>query len=468
MRKFYWYFTTYVRKYGLIFLASVLGAIIVFSLIVPYFSRATARKKRHYIGIVGDYSLNSLPFKVKKQISAGLTEILPNKEIAPLLAERWIVEDEGKKYRFLLKKNIKWQDGKDLEPSDIQYQFSDVETIVTPNDVIFQLPDVFAPFPSVVSEPVLRQTTEKYNFFFERPTLIGIGEYKLADYKRQGNSLKEVVVEGNSERFIYRFFLTESDAILAFKRGEVDILMDMVDVRDLADWPTVEISPTLQSNKYLAVFFNNASPKLSKNIRQGLSYGIEKPTDATRARGPIDPSSWSYLEGGKTYDKDDERAIERLLDGLPPEPLEIELATTITFQDEAEDMKKQWEELGQKAVAKCQEEKKSADDVDFCANLAMKINIKITNFPDTSNFELLLLGQDSPPDPDQYFLWHSEQPTNFTRYKNTRIDSLLEKGRKTLDQNERLAVYQEFQQFLLEDPPAIFVKHLYSFEVKRK
>ena len=78
------------------------------------------------------------------------------------------------------------------------------------------------------------------------------------------------------------------------------------------------------------------------------------------------------------------------------------------------------------------------------------------------------MGQESPPDPDQYFLWHSEQPTNFTRYKNTRIDSLLEKGRKTLDQQERTTIYQEFQQFLLEDPPAIFLRHLQSFELQRK
>lgn len=466
MRKFYWYFTTYIKKYGLVLLGSIVGAIIVFSLVIPSLSGLIARKNKHFIGVVGEYSLNSLPIRIKKQLSAGLTEITEYKEVIPLLAERWIVEDEGKKYRFILKKNIEWQDGKQLVPDDIQYKFSDVETLTTPNDVIFQLPDTFTPFPSVVSEPVLRQISEKYNMFFERSTLVGIGEFRLVDYTSQGNNLKEVVVEGPTDKFIYRFYLTESDAILAFKAGEVDILSDLTDPKDLKDWKTVQITPTLQTDRYLAVFFNNSSPKLAKNMRQGLSYGLEKPQGEIRARGPIDSASWAYLEGGKPYDKDIDRAIERLVDGLPPEPLELELTTTVVFQKEAENIKQQLEELGGKAVTKCTEDKDEGKEL--CENLRIKINIKVTNFPDTSNFELLLLGQDSPPDPDQYFLWHSEQPTNFTHYKNTRIDSLLEKGRKTLVQNERLAVYQEFQQFLLEDPPAIFLRYLESYEVRRK
>jgi peptide/nickel transport system substrate-binding protein len=107
-------------------------------------------------------------------------------------------------------------------------------------------------------------------------------------------------------------------------------------------------------------------------------------------------------------------------------------------------------------------------DKEKCTNTKIQVNVRVTNFPDTSNFQALLIGQEIPPDPDQYQLWHSEQSTNFTKYKNTRIDALLEKGRKTAQKNERKAIYQEFQQFLLEDAPAIFTRHLESFDIKRK
>ena len=339
--------------------------------------------------------------------------------------------------------------------------------IKLPNDIVFKLPDAFSPFPSVLSEPIFRQGTEKYLWFFSRPTLIGIGSNRITDYVKKGNRLKQITVETPEKKLVYRFYLTETDLLYAFKRGEIDVIPDLSDAGDLEDWKNVEITPVLHTERYLAVFFNNADSMMTKNVRQALSYGLESPKDGTQARGPIDPTSWAYLEGGKTYDKDLDRAIERLLDDMPRQPLELNLTTTQTFGKEAEDIIAQWTELGERAVEKCQDSSE-VKEKDLCSFLQIKVNLKVSSFPDTNDFQLLLIGQESLVDPDQYFLWHSDQPTNFTRYKNTRIDSLLEKARTTIDQDERKALYQEFQQFLLEDPPAIFLRHLYSYEVKRK
>jgi peptide/nickel transport system substrate-binding protein len=349
----------------------------------------------------------------------------------------------------------------------VQYQFVDVETISTPNDVVFQLPEAFAPFPSVVSEPLFRQISQRYLWFFSRPMLIGIGPNKVIDYTRQGNRLTELVVETPQKILVYRFYLTEDDMIYAFKRGEVDILPDLSDPGDLADWPNVEVLPYLNTQRYLAVFFNMTDQLMSENVRQALSYAIDSPNDESKATGPIDPDSWAYLESAKAYDKDLPRAVEQLLSNIPVQPMELTLTTTQTFAQQAEEIKAQWEELGRMAVAECQSSS-SVTDKEQCAFVDIAVTLKVSNFPDTNNFQLLLIGQESPADPDQYFLWHSEQSTNFTRYKNTRIDALLERGRQTIDQQERTAIYQEFQQFLLEDPPAIFLNHLQSYEVRRK
>ncbi|HCC84524.1 MAG TPA: hypothetical protein DEP87_02485 [Candidatus Pacebacteria bacterium] len=471
MRKFYWYTVAYTKKHGWVFLASLIFAIALFAGLVPVLSQILVRKPREYIGIVGQYSLSNLPPEIKKTLSVGLTKLEDDGAVKPLLAERWVVEDDNKRYRFVLKKKITWQDGKELEPTDIKYNFSDVETLTTPNDVIFKLPDVFAPFPSIVSEPIFRLSTEKQWWFLERPTLIGIGEYRIVDYTLKGNWLNELVVDGPDKRLIYRFYLTEDDVVLAFKRGEVDVLANLATLRDIATWKTTTTKKKLQTDRYLAVFFNTAQPNLTKNVRQALAYALELPENEARATGPINPQSWAYLAGGKVYDYDLARATERLLDSPPSEPLNLELTTTSIFADQAETYRQQWEKLGQQAFEACQQKKTAKDKVAenwICENLQIKITLKITNFPDTGNYQLLLMGQQSPVDPDQYFLWHSSQSTNFTHYKNTRIDSLLEKGRQTLDQTERQTIYQEFQQFLLEDPPAIFLEHLYTYEVRRK
>ena len=70
-------------------------------------------------------------------------------------------------------------------------------------------------------------------------------------------------------------------------------------------------------------------------------------------------------------------------------------------------------------------------------------------------------------DPDQYTLWHSRQPTNITNYKNLRIDKLLEDGRQTSNQNDRKIIYNDFQKYLIDDMPAIFLYFPYTFSLTR-
>lgn len=466
MRKFYWYLTAYIKKHGLIFFASVLVAILVFSFIIPSLVSTVEKSQHQYVGLVGEYTITSLPREITSKISAGLTTLEEDGSVSPLLAERWTVEQDGKTYRFVLKNDIYWQDGKKLTPEDIEYRLRDVETIITPNDIVFKLPDTYAPFPTVVSDPLFRTGKMAHWFFFEKPTLVGIGPYKISDYKQNGSRITEITLDGKDERITYRFYLTEQDAVTAFKHGKIDRLPDLSQAYDVMEWSNTATETNVNTSRYLAIFFNIRNPVFQKNIRQALSYAVQKPTGEIRAVGPINPESWAYLAGAKTYEKDTARAIERALDGVPAQPLELELTTTALFEPQAETIKTEWEAFGDQAVAACTTSD-SVENKDFCSNLDISVNIRVTNFPDTSNFEMLLIGQEAPPDPDQYYLWHSEQSSNFTGYKNTRIDTLLERGRQTFDQSERREIYQEFQQFFLEDAPAVFLQHLESYSLSR-
>jgi len=442
---------------------------VIFSFAVPFIARFVENKQRLYIGLVGFYTLDTLPPEITQLMSSGMTRIEDDGSVIPDISERWTTEDDGKTYRFVLKKNLQWQDGKPLVPEDVDYHFQDVQTISTPNEIVFKLPESFVPFPSVVSKPILRNEETQHLLFFKRRTLVGLASYKMESYQEKGKRLSELIIANNQERRIYRFYLTEEDAVLGYKRGEVDDVPDLTSIPDVQAWSTTQMSTTLNNNRYLAVFFNLENPIFQKNIRQALSYAVTKPTDDTRANGPINPNSWAYLPGGKTYDYDEERGSDRLLAELDQlgAPMEFDLTTTPTFESDGSRIKQEWEALGQSALAKCQANT-NIKDKSVCENLKISVNVRITTFPDTSNFQSLLIGQEVPSDPDQYYLWHSSQPTNFSHYRNTRIDSLLEKGRVTADQNERLAIYQEFQQFFLEDAPAVFLRYLPSYEIKRK
>lgn len=467
LRRSYWYFTAFISKHAKTMISAVVIGVVLFAFILPLLTRLPQIKKTSYVGVIGTYNFANLPLFIQQQISSGLTSVQEDGTVVPELAERWTIEDDGKTYRFVIKEGIRWQDGKELQPSDIQFNFQDTQVITTENEVVFKLTDQFSPFPSVVSQPLFREIDTSYFRFFKRRKIVGVGNYRVSAIKYHDNQMSELIIDSSTERIIYRFYLTDDRAKTAFKLGKIDTILELSDISEFADWETITIQEDLHTDQYLGVFFNINDPLFQKNVRQGLSYGLLKSSEEVRAKGPIDPKSWAYLEGVKSYAYEPDRAISRLVDEVPKQPLQFSITTTARFQVDAENIKQQWEQLGTQAVEACQ---KSGDvaNKDDCQNLQIDIDVNVSNFPDTSNYQVMLIGQQIPIDPDQYSLWHSTQNTNFTQYKNPRIDALLENGRKTTDQTERKAIYQEFQQFLLEDSPAIFIRYLTSYTIRRE
>lgn len=471
MRKLYWYISTFFRKHGVVILVSMIGAILLFSVFLPLVLQKINLKPRSYIGVVGSYTLDNLPRSIQEQVSTGLTRLNDDGSAVGSLAERWTVEDDGKTYRFLLRQNVLWQDGQPLRPEDLNYNFNNVQIITNPNEIIFKLQEPFSPFPTVVSQPVFRTTTQPYLYFFRRRQLIGTGQYQLVRYQERegGGRLTELVLDSPTDQLIYRFYVTEADAISGFERGEVDQLPNLSNPQQLADWPQITVQRKLDQQTVLAVFFNlNDDLFKNREFRLALNYATEKPADDSRAVGPISPQSWAYADVSKIYDYDQARAVELLLtpSALPRSPITFSLTTTVNFIDEAERLRQNWLALGEAAATACQSSREIREK-ELCPNLRMTIDVSVNNFPDPSNFQTLLIGQALPPDPDQYALWHSAQPTNFTGFRNTRIDSLLERGRQTTDERRRAEIYSDFQQFFTDDPPLIFLRYLDKYTIMR-
>ncbi len=77
------------------------------------------------------------------------------------------------------------------------------------------------------------------------------------------------------------------------------------------------------------------------------------------------------------------------------------------------------------------------------------------------NFEILLQRQIIGSDPDVASFWHSAQTQtglNLVNYRNSEVDNLLIKARQTInDQEARINHYNQFQEILITDLPAIFL-----------
>lgn len=475
MRKIYWYISAYLRKHGWKVLLTTLLAVGVFSLVLPWFVKTITRRNTYYIGIVGEYYLDNLPEVVRKQLSRSLMSVGSDGNFIPDVAEKVIIEEGGKRYRFLLPQTLNWQNGDQFTAEDVNYKLQDVTVTRSKDEIIYDLPDAFSSFPQYLTDPLLKTVSTSNRHFAHKKSLAGLNQVEIADvnyHDASKTSLSEIILDDlkTHKRYIYRFYFTQDQAVTAFKMGKIDYLFDVTNVEELTSWPNVTVSDREISNQYLAVFFNYNDSLLSKNLRLALSYAVNKERGGyNRAVGPIPEDSWAFLKGLKTYGQNYDNAVERLLSELPGEPIELELITTSSYYSIAEEIKSNWETLGDKAAQACQNstEIKKAEK-NKCEYLRLKVKIQIQNFPNTGNFQILLLGQEVSLYPDQYQLWHSGLATNFTHYKNTKVDSLLEKGRTTLDQTERLTIYQEFQQALLDDPPAIFLWYLKSSDLARK
>jgi peptide/nickel transport system substrate-binding protein len=417
----------------LIFLGFLLG-------LLSYWSLPKIHKKFFFyrverIGYVGKFTYDNLPLEIQEKISMGLTKISPDGHPLPQLAQSWENNKEGKEYIFTLNDNLFWQDGKIFKAQDINYNFSDVAaTALDEKRIKFELKEPFSPFLSVVSQPIFKKG------------LVGVGEYKVKKIKRSGTVIHQIYLVSLRERkkIIFKFYPTEESLKTAFKLGEIDTAMEITQPEKLSSWPGVKITPEVKYNRFVAVFFNTQNPKFSeKSFRQALAYAIQKKW-SYRALTPINPYSWAYNPNVKPYNFDLENA-KKLLEKTKnneEKTKEIELSTISSLIKIAEQIKKDWESLG------------------------IECKIKIINNLDEP-FETILASQEIPPDPDQYIFWHSTQELNITRYKNPKIDKLLEEGRKTFDETKRKEIYLDFQKSLVEEAPAIFLYHPVVYAISK-
>jgi oligopeptide transport system substrate-binding protein len=78
---------------------------------------------------------------VYKQIHAGLTEYAPDGSVAPGLAERWEVSDDGHLWTFRLREGLLWSDGHPLTAEDVVWS---ARRLVDPAQSFANLGDFFA------------------------------------------------------------------------------------------------------------------------------------------------------------------------------------------------------------------------------------------------------------------------------------------------------------------------------------
>jgi len=390
------------------------------------------------IGIEGLYTAQSLPSDITNLISYGFTLNNEKNEpvLSPLIANLEVQSDHHT-YLFTFKDNLFWHNGQKFSSGNINLSISGAQILSkSVNQLEIDVKDPYSPLLSVLTKPI-----------FYKKTLIGLGPYQVGGITFQDGYVKTLTlisIRNHRQKITYHFYSNSQDLVNAFKLGEVnEISTDTLDSQ-LSKWPNVKITPQIAINKYIAIFLNTEKFD-NKQLRQAIAYATPKTTDKNdRCLGPISPSSWAYNEDIKQYNFDPEHAKE-LLTTNKIDHLNL-IVTDRKLLDLAESIKNDWQQT---------------------FNAVVTVNAD-NNQIDLGNYDAILTYGQIPADPDQYYFWHSTQSsTNITHLNNSRIDKLLEEGRLTFDQQSRKQIYYNFQKFLLEESPAIFLKFPTTYNISR-
>src|SRR5260221_2487147 len=440
----FWLVKAYIKKWGKTFFLFFLIGLVVFfllkSAIVPFMTKIFS-SNQEIIGVSGSYTPSTLPSVLLSKMSRGLTKVADNGDVLPDVATSWQIQDD-KTYTFHLSHSVVFSDGTPLTVKDIHYNFSNV-TVIKPDNytIVFHLQDVYAPFLVTVSRPIFKDG------------FVGISTYKVQDVKLNGDFIQSFTLASLTDagqRITYQFYPTEDSVKVAFSLGEIG-KMSITDLSfqntTFPNFPNVSISKDTEYSQLVTLFYNTLDRNLNdKKLRDALSYALPDTfPEGQRAYYPISPLSFAYQETN-LHTKDLAHAKLLLSASLGDDTTKypvLTIATLPKYKKVAVIVANSWKDLG----------------------IQTKI-VQVDSLP--SSFQIYLGDFTVPKDPDQYTLWHSFQSNNITNFKSPRIDKILEDGRKTLAQDERVKIYSDFQKYLLDEQPATFLYFPYLYTVTRK
>lgn len=439
------------------------------------------------------------------EIFSGLVSFDKDLQLIPDIAKDWTVSDDGTVYTFNLRTDVLFHDGsrrvaaddfkfsleRSLNP-DTQSTVGDVylDDIVGAQDFIdgnaeevtgikVLNPDTLEITIDQPSEVFLDKLTYPTAYVVDRNQVgdsgcfdaewtlnaNGTGPFKLDDW-----SLGEkIVLAANSNFYLdpkpslakVTFILSGGSSFTMYENDEVDItgvgINNIESVLDPSNPLNAEYREAPSLDVYYIGFNVNQAPFDDPDVRRALSMAIDKDLIASEllfdlvapADGILPPGIPGFNDAlrGQEFDpgaaadlldetgkKDDLDGLKILTSGQGAAPSDI-LQAVVAMWDE---------------------------------NLGVNIEIEQEDFGlflsdlDDGNFEMYSLGWIADyPDPQNFLeiKFHSNSSNNESGYSNGQVDDLLDEAETTADQEDRIALYQQAEQLIVDDAPWIPLYH---------
>ena len=435
---------------------------------------------------------------VTDQIFNGLVGLDEQLAPVPELAERWNVEEDGRAYRFALRRGVTWHDGQPFTSADVKFTFEQallkyhsrtraalqdlLERVDTPDEhtAIFRLKRPYSPLlqrldvveASIIPKHIYATQDLLAGEATRRP--IGTGPFRFVSY----TPADRVVLERNPayfraglpgvDRLVFRIMPNAGTAVAALEKGEVDYVGSVAgpEVGRLRQTPGIAIvSGTGGSGGSICedVLIPNLSraPFGDLRVRRAIAMALDRQFivdhvyfgQGRPATGPISHLlAWAYTPDVRQYPHD-LAAAARLLDeagleiGRGGERFAITFTHASTQQRLAQAVREQLKAVGITV---------NLETLDFNAGVD-RVYVK-------KNFDLGMASFCNGADPDigvrRVYVSTNIGPFPFSNgagYRNPRVDELFDEATRFADRTERRTRYVEIQKLLADDVPYFWI-----------
>lgn len=486
----------------LILTAIVILLVAVFGALVPGGSGPSSRQGNEFRMNLGsepptlDWSLatDGVSITVIENIMEGLTHYDQNLQPQSAIAKKWEVSDQGRTYRFYLREDVRWTDGRPVTAGDFEYAWKRLLDPKTAAEYAYFLYDIVNAyeyntgqlknssqvgvkalgswtlevhlkkpiiyFPSIttfmVTFPQRRDLIERYGDRWTDPAyLVTNGPFKLKEWKHE----YKVVLEPNGDYFEGRPRL---DRVLMFVVNEPTTALTLYETGDLdmTRLPPEAITFYQRSPEYHRIpmlrgyyygFNVEKAPFNDVKIRRAFSMAIDREQlPRVLKGGEIPTASWippgMFGHNPEIGLKFDPQGAKRLLaeagypEGKGFPRVAVMYDTNPINNLIAENLQAQWQQ-----------------------NLNIQVNLENQEWKvflkrlktDTPTIFRLGWGADYP-DPDNFMvLFTTQSGNNNTHWSNPHYDDLIAKAASEPDSRRRQQMYDEAQRILTEQDVAI-------------
>ena len=427
----------------------------------------------------------------------SLVTPLPDGTMGPLIAREWGFDEDTLTYTFHLNEGILFHDGTVLTADDVVFSVERVlalqqgyswlwadilESIVAVDDLTVQitLSEPYSPFIAtlpwlaIVNKDLVLANAQDddYGQDWLLDNSAGSGPYTFSSWERGNQLVMERFPgyflgwpdEGAIDEVRARVIFSDS-TVLSEMRTQALTIADHYRAIEtytrLDELPGVSVDMA-QSGEILYLKMNTQKPPMDNvHVRRAISWAFDYETflefidpGGIQALGPVPQIIDGHNPDLLQYTYDPDKAREELaLSGFAPGELTINYCYVEGF------------ELGRRLGLMLQ-----ADLAEIGINVQLQPETwaRITDLAttvETTPHITSVFSAANFPDPDNYLYtaYHSDAHGTWMSmewYDDPEVDALIDRARRTIDRDERNAIWYEVQERIVDAAPSVFVYSL--------